>query len=246
MRSIVKPAIFCLSTVFSTCAYGASEIEEPFLQIHGRDLTESSLSHDGTAGIFMGTFLSQRFNEMLNRRKKEKDSLSIRMETLMFFNAIDLHIKEKAERLGEPLSRKEIAFEVDAYINDTLTYELDHINYNVGEYFATPHETITSHKGDCEDYAILKYYTLKRLGFSEDNMRFSHSTGHMNLIININGIKYDLDNDNNRSRITVDDPSARKNIKGLLTLNETGRDFLEKKHIKHVLSQQSYNQRNRY
>ena len=49
-------------------------------------------------------------------------------------------------------------------------YTLDNINWGIDDYWETPGQFL-SRSGDCEDYAIIKYMTLKRLGWSVDNMR---------------------------------------------------------------------------
>jgi predicted transglutaminase-like cysteine proteinase len=35
------------------------------------------------------------------------------------------------------------------------------------DYWSTPREFLISGRGDCEDYAIIKYFTLIKLGFDE-------------------------------------------------------------------------------
>jgi predicted transglutaminase-like cysteine proteinase len=49
-------------------------------------------------------------------------------------------------------------------------YKEDTEVYGLQEYWATPSEFM-AHSGDCEDYAIAKYFALRQLGFSKDAMR---------------------------------------------------------------------------
>lgn len=49
-------------------------------------------------------------------------------------------------------------------------YKPDAENYGRGDYWATPLEFLRN-SGDCEDYAIAKYVTLRRLGFPADRLR---------------------------------------------------------------------------
>ena len=58
---------------------------------------------------------------------------------------------------------------VNAFMNERR-YIVDPINWGVNDYWATPQQFLKKF-GDCEDYAIAKYVTLKRLGFSTDDMR---------------------------------------------------------------------------
>jgi predicted transglutaminase-like cysteine proteinase len=49
-------------------------------------------------------------------------------------------------------------------------YVEDWVNWHVPDYWETPGEFLTR-GGDCEDYAITKYFSLVRLGFSPDDLR---------------------------------------------------------------------------
>ena len=49
-------------------------------------------------------------------------------------------------------------------------YVEDWTNWHVADYWETPGEFL-ARGGDCEDYAIAKYFSLVRLGFSPDDLR---------------------------------------------------------------------------
>lgn len=49
-------------------------------------------------------------------------------------------------------------------------YKLDMEVYGVREYWATPKEFIVR-SGDCEDYSIAKYYALRSVGYSKEELR---------------------------------------------------------------------------
>lgn len=68
---------------------------------------------------------------------------------------------------GAPLSTQ--VQEVNRYIN-SFPYILDQVNWGMEDYWETPYEHI-SINGDCEDYAIAKYYSLRYLGVPEDRLR---------------------------------------------------------------------------
>jgi len=58
-------------------------------------------------------------------------------------------------------------------INDFMnrvSYITDPANYNMPDYWATPRQHLTR-RGDCEDYAIAKYVSLRALGFPEESLR---------------------------------------------------------------------------
>jgi predicted transglutaminase-like cysteine proteinase len=59
--------------------------------------------------------------------------------------------------------------EVNSYIND-IAYIEDPDNWGAEDYWATPVQFFTRN-GDCEDYAIAKYMTLRSLGFPIEALR---------------------------------------------------------------------------
>lgn len=60
---------------------------------------------------------------------------------------------------------------VNAYMN-SVHYVEDSVNYHKSDYWATPIEFLTR-GGDCEDFAIAKYASLRALGFSSEDMRIA-------------------------------------------------------------------------
>ncbi|MDX1484310.1 MAG: transglutaminase-like cysteine peptidase [Alphaproteobacteria bacterium] len=69
----------------------------------------------------------------------------------------------------EGLPRKEQFTRLNAFLN-RWTYRLDSENFSVEDYWATPLEFL-DRSGDCEDYAIIKYVSLRALGFPVEKMR---------------------------------------------------------------------------
>lgn len=68
---------------------------------------------------------------------------------------------------GKPVQEQITA--VNRFFNN-IHYIADSDNYGVSDYWQTPYEMF-ARGGDCEDYAIGKYISLKRLGVSESDMR---------------------------------------------------------------------------
>lgn len=76
--------------------------------------------------------------------------------------------KEKLEELrGKPL--REQIDGVNRFVN-TYTYIEDIVNWGIGDYWETPYEMQVK-GGDCEDYAISKYMSLRALGVGGDKLR---------------------------------------------------------------------------
>lgn len=78
-------------------------------------------------------------------------------------------------------------------------YRLDPEVYGKADYWAIPQE-FRDKSGDCEDYSIAKYYTLKALGFDPNTMRIVvlletiRNIAHAVLVVYMDGDAYVLDN----------------------------------------------------
>lgn len=87
---------------------------------------------------------------------------------------------------------------VNRFLN-AYPYVLDDVNYGVDDYWATPQEDV-SNGGDCEDYAIAKYITLRKLGFASEDLRvvvlndLNLKVQHAVLAVYIGDRAYILDN----------------------------------------------------
>ena len=57
-----------------------------------------------------------------------------------------------------------------------LTYKTDQSHWKQKYYWATPFEFMGSGAGDCEDYAIAKYFSLIKLGIPDDKLRITYVT----------------------------------------------------------------------
>lgn len=87
---------------------------------------------------------------------------------------------------------------VNRYMNRS-PYIVDPVNWGIPDYWATPDEFFLK-DGDCEDYAISKFVTLKRLGIDpqlmrlvvlqDENLRIAHAV----LAVEIDGVFHILDN----------------------------------------------------
>ncbi len=68
-------------------------------------------------------------------------------------------------------TRREQLVAVNAHMN-TRPYTTDTKNWGQKDYWATPAEFM-SRSGDCEDYAIAKFFALKRLGWNPNALRLA-------------------------------------------------------------------------
>lgn len=81
---------------------------------------------------------------------------------------------------------------------NSFPYKEDIDNYGVNDYWASPAE-FARNGGDCEDYAIMKFFALRELGFDADKMRIvvvrdlSRQVVHAVVALGVAGKTYILD-----------------------------------------------------
>jgi len=62
---------------------------------------------------------------------------------------------------------------VNDFFNE-ITYRSDAVTWGTKDYWATPFEFMGRGAGDCEDYAIAKYFSLIKLGVPDDKLRITY------------------------------------------------------------------------
>jgi predicted transglutaminase-like cysteine proteinase len=111
--------------------------------------------------------------------------------------------------------------EINHYMN-TRQYITDPRNWGVPDYWATPGEFMAKF-GDCEDYAIAKFLSLKRLGWTDDELRIAAvkdlnlKVGHAILIVYYAGKTWVLDNQIKR----VVETESIRHYQPVYSINET-------------------------
>ncbi|EEF81196.1 transglutaminase-like cysteine peptidase [Methylophaga thiooxydans] len=63
---------------------------------------------------------------------------------------------------------------VNTFFNANVLFLNDIDLWNKNDYWATPLEMLSIGAGDCEDYSIAKYFTLKELGVPEEKLRITY------------------------------------------------------------------------
>ena len=87
---------------------------------------------------------------------------------------------------------------INRYMNEAA-YITDPRNYNVADYWATPKQFF-DRDGDCEDYAIAKFTSLRALGWDNAHMRIvvlqdlNLKIAHAVLVVYVDGEAWILDN----------------------------------------------------
>lgn len=130
------------------------------------------------------------------------------------------------------MRRKDFASEKDKlkavndFFNKKMTFVDDIVHWKKKDYWATPIEFLGSNGGDCEDYSIAKYFTLKELGVPESKLRITYvkalklNQAHMVVTYypSKNAVPLVLDNLVPKIRKA----SLRKDLKPVYSFNGTG------------------------
>lgn len=62
---------------------------------------------------------------------------------------------------------------VNTFFN-TIPFLADNLHWKVDDYWATPIEFLATNGGDCEDFSIAKYFTLKAMGIEEKKLNITY------------------------------------------------------------------------
>jgi predicted transglutaminase-like cysteine proteinase len=78
-----------------------------------------------------------------------------------------------AARRQPPAIDLELLSSVNTFVN-RIPFLSDISHWGVEDYWATPAEALASNGGDCEDFSIAKYFTLKELGVPIERLRITY------------------------------------------------------------------------
>ncbi|HPF45789.1 MAG: transglutaminase-like cysteine peptidase [Alphaproteobacteria bacterium] len=109
-----------------------------------------------------------RYNNELRHSSRAPSKMGQNCRRTKAFKCVDQAWQDMINSLkGQP---EKVTLEtVNKYMNES-SYITDMVNWHQEDYWATINQFLGK-DGDCEDYAIAKYYSLKELGFKVDQMR---------------------------------------------------------------------------
>lgn len=113
--------------------------------------------------ISLFSFLGLGNNQFLSSKINENSWNEGKQRQLEFLNLIE-HNKE--------LSDYDKLVLINNYINEHINFSSDISLWDNIDYWASPLETLNQGAGDCEDFAIIKYFALKKLGMNFNKLRF--------------------------------------------------------------------------
>ena len=70
-----------------------------------------------------------------------------------------------------PLPERAKLKRVNAFVHRHLSYQLDEDLWQQEDYWATPVQTLSRGRGDCEDYVIIQYISLLSAGIPDEKLR---------------------------------------------------------------------------
>lgn len=121
------------------------------------------------------------------------------------------------------------------FFNEQLLWISDQKLWKQKDYWATPVETLTKSAGDCEDFTIIKYFTLTSLGIPVKHLRLTYvkalkyNQAHMVLTYSKTRHEVPLVLDNINKKILP--ASKRKDLKPVYSFNGEGMWLQSKKKL---------------
>lgn len=106
------------------------------------------------------------FDRELLKKIENKYGQNARLRILAWEDLIRRGTKESSD-----LRKLEMT---NRFFNERIIYVEDIDLWKVEDYWATPVEFLSRGAGDCEDYAIAKYFTLKAMGMPESRMNITY------------------------------------------------------------------------
>ena len=109
---------------------------------------------------------------------------------MLLFN-VNAHAGENVQLWNKVIENNQKAEEVDKIVAahmfmNTFKYKSDSDLWGTNDYWATPMQMLKSGGGDCEDYAIAKYFMLRHMGVDDDKLKITYvvkeNLGHMVLL----------------------------------------------------------------
>lgn len=177
MREKVYVAIFIIIFIVSGFAIGRSDESKPIggtyagtdnivSQKPAAPAAKSTQDILGTVGFKGPITALPKWSRVLTEMKKFNYSLSRHLSSGSEGEAKRwLNFAQSISNL----SRKDKIEKVNDYFNK-WQYRTDQDAYGQPDYWATPLEFV-KYSGDCEDYSIAKYFALREVGFSPDDLR---------------------------------------------------------------------------
>jgi predicted transglutaminase-like cysteine proteinase len=110
-------------------------------------------------------------------------SAGIEISAELLNRVLEKHGEQAAERVSDwqalvadrsIVSDEQKLQRANDFFNQRIEFKDDRLVWGKEDYWATPLEFLVRGVGDCEDFSIAKYFTLRELGVSDEKMRLTY------------------------------------------------------------------------
>ncbi|MDR2744064.1 MAG: transglutaminase-like cysteine peptidase [Desulfovibrio sp.] len=184
----MKALLLCLCALL--CARAAAA-DDGWRVVLGKARQEEPAA-DAAAWLEYARLWRQVLRAYARDAEQEKDSLA-------WLPQVSLESRLNLEKALPRMKPLEKVSAISGFINFQAEGATDKEIYGVEEKWAAPGEFFRRARGDCEDFAIAKYFVLREKGFSPDELRLlivreGGTAGHMLLAVLIGGQPHIIDN----------------------------------------------------
>ncbi|MDD2581582.1 MAG: transglutaminase-like cysteine peptidase [Desulfuromonadaceae bacterium] len=121
------------------------------------------------AGLFIATTVMTAVNFSLDRELLQKAEGKFGIAARNRLTAWEDLIRQDRSRTDREKLEK-----ANLFFNSRIRFASDMDVWGVQDYWATPIELLCKAAGDCEDFAIAKYFTLKAMGVDDAKLRITY------------------------------------------------------------------------
>lgn len=121
------------------------------------------------AGLFIATTVMTAGNFSLDRELLQKAEKKYGRDAHNRLTAWEDLIRQDRSRTDREKLEK-----VNRFFNSRIRFASDMDVWGIQDYWATPIEFLCKGAGDCEDFAIAKYFTLKAMGVDDEKLRITY------------------------------------------------------------------------
>lgn len=182
---IYKFIFILFLTIATTMSFAAeqvhwmeTEIDSVTLEWHSTAASDAII-HYGIPGLYDTEEAAIHPSPLLSSSSSFREAKIIALAEIKGENAQQRVIQwKKLIKTTKDLPDQEKIQRVNEFFNKNIAFVDDIKHWGVEDYWATPIESLATGAGDCEDYAIAKYFTLEQLGIDTDKMRITYEKAY--------------------------------------------------------------------
>lgn len=126
----------------------------------------AAVDFSGWPAVVLADWQDWDFNQILLSSEKRYGTLDRARPRIQAWQSL---IRDSAA-----LQEREQIDAINRFFNQQIQFSDDTWVWQREDYWATPIESLVKGAGDCEDYALAKYFTLRRLGVPSEKLRITY------------------------------------------------------------------------